>query len=61
MLRSKSLKVKFRTVALACLCNVFGQCITYFDWTNRCPQTGQNVMNNEKTEFVLQVATVDPV
>ena len=28
---------------------------------NRCPQTGNNFMNNEKTKFVRQVAKVDLV
>jgi len=28
---------------------------------NRCPQTGKNFMNNEKTKFLRQVAKVDLV
>ena len=28
---------------------------------NRCPQTGKNFMNNEKTKFVRQIAKVDLV
>jgi len=28
---------------------------------NRCPQTGKNVMNNEKTKFVHKVMKVDLV
>jgi len=27
----------------------------------RCPQTGKNFLNNEKTKFVYQVAKVDLV
>jgi len=33
----------------------------FFDKKNRCPQTGKNFMNNEKTKFVHQVAKVDLV
>jgi hypothetical protein len=34
----------------------------YFDFKKiRCPQAGKNVMGNEKTKFVRQVAKGDPV
>jgi hypothetical protein len=60
MLRLKSFKVKFRSVVLGCiLYHVW--LMYYFDLKNRCPQTGKNVMNNEKTKFVRQVAEVDLV
>jgi len=32
-----------------------------FRLKNRCPQTGKNFMNNEKTKFARQVAKVDLV
>ena len=76
MLRLKPFfKVRFRSVVLRCLLyrnrlwnlkleavkaailKIFLQRIIYA----RCPQTGKNFMNNEKTKFVHQVAKVDLV
>jgi hypothetical protein len=41
----------------AAILKIFLQGIIYA----RCPQTGKNFMNNEKTKFVRQVAKVDLV
>jgi hypothetical protein len=61
MLRFKYFfKVKVRSVVLGCL--LYRVWLMYFDFKKtRCPQTGKNLMNNEKTKFVHQVAKVDLV
>jgi hypothetical protein len=60
MLRLKSFKVKFRSVVFGCLLYSVWL-MYYFDLKNRCPQTGKNFMDNEKTKFMRQVAKVDLV